>query len=196
MKQLALSFVLLSAIAARAQEQIIKENFETHNLENVTFLPSQIRFGNFIYEFRYNGSPVDSSSLATYFDNDGSIFVGQQKKVTDFRIRSFNGDEFSLNSFQFSSNHPYPNDNEVILVRGWRDGKVVTAPVSLEVVRFEPPGLEHDFTTYLGFDKVDEIKITGEDLQFTVESFSYSSGTLPVAKEKGQELKINEFEKH
>lgn len=186
MKQLILLWVLLSAASAKAQEQVTKENFENHDLGNVTFLMSEARYGNFIYEFRHDGLPVDSSSLATYFDNDGSIFVGQQKKVTDFRIRSFNGDEFSLNSFQLSSNHPYPNPDEEVMIRGWRDGKVVTPPVSVEIKLFEPPGNDYDFTLYQGFEKVDEVKITGSNLQFTLESFTYKLGGASVAKEKGE----------
>lgn len=184
MKHLILLFVLLSALVARAQEQVTRENFENHDLENVTFLMSETRFGNFVYEFRHDDMPVDSSSLATFFDKDGSIFIGQQKKVTDFRIRSFNGDEFSLNSFQLSSNHPYPNPDEEVMIRGWRDGKVVTPPVAVEIKLFEPPGNDYDLTLYQGFDKVDEIKITGNNLQFTLESFSYKLGGGSVAKDK------------
>ncbi len=184
MKELIFSIILLNAVAVTAQEKLINENFDTHNLENVTYLLSQARFGNFIYEFRHDGALVDSSSLATYFDNDGSIFIGQQKKVTDFTIKSYNGDEFSLNSFQLSSNHSYPNSDEEVMVRGWRDGKVVTPPVPMEIKLFEPPGQDYDITLYQGFDKVDEIKITGKNLQFTLESFTYSLGGPPVAKEK------------
>ena len=185
MKQLVVVFILSCVVAvAEAQEGITTENFATHNLENVTFLMSKARFGNFEYEFWHEGAPVDSSSLVTYFDKDGSIFVGQQKKVTDFRIRSVSGDEFSLNSFQLSSNHPYPNPDEAVMVRGWRDGKVVTPPVPLEIKLFEPPGNDYDLTLYQGFDKVDEIKITGNNLQFTLESFTYKLGGGSVARDK------------
>ena len=191
MKQIIILLALLSAAGVKAQEKITKENFEGHNLENVTFLMSEARFGNFVYEFRHDGAPVDSSSLATYFDKDGSIFVGQQKKVTDFRIRSFNGDEFSLNSFQLSSNHPYPNSDEEVMIRGWRDGKVVTPPVAVEIKLFEPPGNDYDFSLYQGFEKVDEIKITGNNLQFTLESFTYKLGGGSVAKEKRKKVGKN-----
>ena len=184
MKYLLFVFIILSATGVKAQEKITKENFDTHDLKSVTFLPSETRFGNFVYEFRHNGIPVDSSSLVTYFDNDGSIFIGQQKKVTDFRIRSFNGDEFSLNSFQLSSNHPYPNEDEEVMIRGWRDGKVVTPPVSIEIRLFDPPGSDYDLTMYQGFNKVDEVKITGNNLQFTLESFTYKLGGPSVVKEK------------
>ncbi|MCG8317898.1 MAG: hypothetical protein MI921_00220 [Cytophagales bacterium] len=49
MKQLILLWVLLSAASAKVQEQITKENFENHDLGNVTFLMSEARYGNFIY---------------------------------------------------------------------------------------------------------------------------------------------------
>lgn len=189
MKYLLFVFVFLSTIWAKAQEKNSRENFETHNLESVTFLPSKAHYGNFVYEFRHEGILVDSSSLVTYFDNDGSIFIGQQKKVTDFRIKSFNGDEFSLNSFQLSSNHPFPNDNEEVMIRGWRDGKVVTPPVAIEIKLFEPPGFDYDLTLYQGFDKVDEVKITGNNLQFTLESFTYKLGGTSVAKQKKKKRK-------
>ena len=194
MKRLIVFFILLKVAEAHAQRQITRENFETHNLEDVIYLFSEVRFGNFIYEFRNNGDPVDSSSLITYFNNDGDIFVGHQKKVTDFRIKSYNGDEFSLNSLRLSSNHPYPNPDEKVIVRGWRDGKVVTPVVSVAINLFEPPGKDYDLTIYQGFEKVDEIKITGNNLQFTLESFTYSSGAAAVFEEREDEKIKNQEE--
>ena len=184
MKRLILFFILLKMVEAKAQDQITRENFENHNLKNVIFLFSEVRFGNFIYEFRYNGMPVDSSSIATFFDGDGSIFVGHQKKVTDFRIKSYNGDKFSLNNFQLSSNHPYPNADEEVVVRGWLDGKAVTPPITIEIRFFEPPGSDFDMTFHPGFEKVDEIKITGNNLSFTLESFTYRLFEQSVVSEK------------
>jgi len=184
MKQLGiLTIMMLWVLGARSQEKPIHENFNTYNLNSVEFLPSTVTIGNFTYEFKYNGKPVDSSSLVTNFDNDGSIFIGQQSKVTEFLIKSVKGDEFSLNSFQLSSNHAYSNPNEKVIVRGWRNGKVVTAPVPLEVSVFEPPGDDHELSYFQGFDKVDEVRITGDDLQLTLESFTYQFGPGSVAKE-------------
>ena len=60
---------------------------------------------------------------------------------------------------------------------------MVTAPVAIEVSVFEPPGMEHELSYLQGFDKVDEIRITGDDLQLTIESFTYQLGTGSVAKE-------------
>lgn len=173
MKRLLAFFVLLKTIEVTAQEQAIRENFESHNLKNVTYLFSEAHIGEFIYEFRRDEAPIDSSSLVTFFDNDGSIFVGHQKKVTDFRIKSYSGNEFSLYAFQLSSNHSYPNPNEKVVIRGWLDGKAVTLPVVIEIRLFEPPGNNFDMTIYPGFERVDEIKITGSDLRFTLENFTY-----------------------
>lgn len=184
MKQLVLLLFLFNSAASAVCAQIIRENFETHNLKDAIFLFSEARFGNFIYEFGCDGAPVDSSSLATYFDNDGSIFVGQQKRVTDFSIKSYNGHVFALNSLQLSSNHSFSNPDEKVVVRGFCAGKLVTTPVTLEIRKFEPPGRDYDMAAYKGFEKVDEVKITGNDLQFTLESFAYTPVGPPVVKRK------------
>ncbi len=187
---LLLAMVICSA-AVNAQEdgKIKRENFEDYNIKNVAYLLSKITFGEFTYEFRNEGKPVDSSSIATYFDNDGSVFIGHKKKLTEVIIKSVKEEEFLFDSFELSSNHPYNNDDEGVVVRGYRKGKVVTAPIPLEVNLFKPPGLKYDFTLYQGFDKVDEIKITGNDLQFTLESFTYKFGKASYASGKKRKKK-------
>lgn len=183
---LVLIFLVLSLLA-KGQEKIIRENFTEYSNQKVSFLPSKIEYGRFTFEFRNKGQLVDSSSLVTNFDNDGSLFVGQQKTITELLIKTIEGEEVQFNSFQLSSNHAYSNPKEQIVVRGWRDGKVVTPPVELKVDSFDPPGTEYDFTLFQGFEKVDEVKISGEDLQFTLESFSYTNATGQVAREEKKE---------
>lgn len=184
-----LFLALLVCVEVEGQEKPTKEDFNSYNLQKVNFLPATVTYGKFVYEFRNEGQLVDSSSLVTNFDDDGSLFIGQQRKITEFLIKTVEGEEFDFNSFQLSSNHAYANPNEAVVVRGWRDGKVVTPPVELEITLFEPPGDEFDFTLYQGFGKVDEIKITGEDLQFTLESFTYKNSTGQVAKDNSTEEK-------
>ena len=189
MKRLMLLLIFFRLAASHVQGQMITENFETYNLKDAIFLLSEVRFGNFIYEFRYNGAVVDSSSLATCFDDDGSIFIGQQKKVTAFHIKSYNGDEFSINSLQLSSNHSRANPGEEVVVSGWRDGKEVTEPVTIQISLFEPPGRNYDMSRFKGFDRINEIKITGENLQFTLESFTYEAGNTAEVRKKGSNRK-------
>ncbi|MDN5201027.1 hypothetical protein QQ008_06635 [Fulvivirgaceae bacterium BMA10] len=188
MKTLFIVIFSLLTVAGLAQndEGKINENFSKYDLPKITYLKSKVTFGNFIYEFRQNDILVDSSSLITVFDENGSLFVGQQKEVTDFRIKSANGDDFEMRGFQFSSNHSFSNPDEQVTIRGWRDGKVVTPPVEVQIGEFHPPGSYYDFTVYQGFEKIDEIKITGKRLEFTLEDFNYGlpMERKPVATEK------------
>lgn len=178
--------IVISTATVMGQDEgkIKRENFENYDIKNVAYLLSKITFGEFTYEFKNEGQPVDSSSIATYFDKDGSVFVGHKKKLTEVTIKSVKGEEFMFDSFELSSNHAYNNPDEEVVVRGWRKGKVVTAPIPLEVNLFEPPGAKYDFTLYQGFDKVDEIKITGSNLQFTLESFTYKFAKASYASGK------------
>ncbi|MDN5217255.1 hypothetical protein QQ020_34600 [Fulvivirgaceae bacterium BMA12] len=174
MKIILAFFIIFSFKAALyGQEQIAREDFINYDLQEVNFLPGRITLGEFTYEFRNGEQPVDSSSVLTVFENNGNIFVGLVKEITEFLIKAAPEEEFGIHTMHLSRSQEFHNQKDWIEVTGWLAGKQVTQPLELEITVFEPPGQAYDFTIYQGFEKVDEIKIKGSQLQFTLECFSY-----------------------
>ena len=164
---------MLAFQGLNGQEPVTREDFANYNLVEVNFLPSVVTYGKFTYEFRKEGQLVDSSSVVTVFENDGSLFVGLGKQVTDFLIKTAEGEEFGIKAIQLSTYNDYPGRRERVEVTGRLNGRAVTEPVELIISTFEAPGQTYDFSHLEGFDTVDEINIKGEKLEFILECFTY-----------------------
>lgn len=165
--------MLLISVLAAGQS---KEDYSSVEIGTCRSIISMETIGDFRYEF-FNGISVatKSSMLVSLEDNTRGIFIGFKEKVTQAVITN-NMYIFSLKGFTASSNHSKHNSSEKVTFSGYLFGMLVTEEVVLTVDKFLPTGDYYDLSKYEGFDRIDEIRISGTDIQMTVESIDYTNG--------------------
>jgi len=124
----------------------------------------------------------DAGGLNIYIVNDGNIALGADQAlayrssyanaVTQVSFATADGSEFKLNSFVISTGL----GDTTITVKGYKDNvEVASTPVTTaSYVIF-------DVSSDINWENIDEVRMTGSDLDIDIDDLDFSSAVLPYS---------------
>lgn len=168
--------VLLVVVNGQIMAQSTKENFTPYKSDTVQVLNSEASLGKFDYTILNEGNPSEESSLLCQFEGDGSLLIGFKNKVTEVRIASKNKETMNFQGFRASLINSFNNESVFYTVQGFVNGQSVTLNETVEINTVKLPGTYVNLTHLPGFDKIDEVRISGADVKLTLEEFVYNTG--------------------